>query len=98
MTVDPNGSQRIDVAKAPGDAARLVRIWDAERCSLLREVNTGMSCCAAITALGMRRGVAFATWVDDEQRKGIGDGFEAFSVLASGGFQSMGALLNHEFS
>lgn len=37
-----------------GDAGGLLRIWDAERCSLLREVNTGMSCCAAITALGMR--------------------------------------------
>ena len=77
-----------------------MRIWDAERCSLLREVNTGMSCCAAITALGMRRGVfLFATWVAmTSVAKGTGDGFEAFSVLASGGFQSMGALLNHDFS
>ena len=39
----------------PGDAAGLMRIWDAEHCSLLREVSTGMTCCAAITALGMRR-------------------------------------------
>ena len=41
-----------------GDAAGLMRIWDAEHCSLLREVSTGMTCCAAITALGMRMSAA----------------------------------------
>lgn len=37
-----------------GDAAGLMRVWDAEHCSLLREVSTCMTCCAATTALGMR--------------------------------------------
>ena len=43
------------MVNGPGDAAGLMRIWDASHCSLLREVSTGMTCCAAITALGMRR-------------------------------------------
>ena len=38
-----------------GDAAGVMRVWDAEQCFLLREVSTGMACCAASAALGMRR-------------------------------------------
>ena len=38
-----------------GDAAGTLRLWDAERSTLLREVSTAMSCCAAVSALGMRR-------------------------------------------
>ncbi|CAE7837736.1 DUG2 [Symbiodinium sp. CCMP2592] len=37
-----------------GDAAGSLRLWDAERGTLLRELLTGASCCAAVSPLGMR--------------------------------------------
>ncbi|CAJ1343464.1 unnamed protein product [Effrenium voratum] len=51
--------QKTGVCEGPplviaGDAAGILRVWDSEHCSLLREVSTEMTCCAAATALGMR--------------------------------------------
>ena len=35
-----------------------MRVYDSEHCSLLREVNTQMSCCAAVAALSTRAAAA----------------------------------------